>query len=59
MIAQTEELYRIEMNKKALVKNDYDEVAQRTSANFSQEAMKLSMAKLNELESRIKVTYER
>ncbi len=39
LIRQNEELYKIELNKKALIKNDFDDLAKRTSAHFSQEAL--------------------
>ncbi len=57
LIKQTEEVYKIELNKKALTKNEYDEKATKQTANFTQDALQMSMSTLNDLQPRILQTF--
>ena len=53
LIKQNEEIYKIELSKKALMRNDYDDLAKRTSEHFSQEALALSLSTLKDLQPKI------
>ena len=49
LIREFEEQYKIELNKKALKRNDHDEVLKKSSTKLAAGAVQLSMSKLNEL----------
>lgn len=58
LIKQYEELYKIELNKKAIVKSGYDDLAARTSSQVSQDALWMSLSTLQDLQPRIMQMYQ-
>ena len=58
LIKQTEEVAKIELEKKALMKHAHDQTVSKNGERIAHDALRMSMAKLNTISSQVIMTYK-